>query len=401
MLVKNWLVGIVLVVMLGLIAGCGTPPAAPQTGGSAPEGGSLAGSSWELSMLQGQPLVPGTHISLVFEDDAQLGGFAGCNSYGGPYQSSAQGGFTPGNMASTQMACMEPAGAMEQEGAYLQALSAATSYRIVGERLELLAADGTVLLAFEPSAPVSMEPGELVGTAWSLVSLNGTPPVSGTTLTLAFVNEDTAIGSAGCRSFLFSYQGNAQRLSFPTQAMLGPDDCLANEAIHQQEGAYTDAFSWASGYRLEGEQLELLTSRGETLLFSPLDDTAAAPLEGTPWLLHALVEQAPTGEESVASSALPIVPLAGHPVTALFEAGAVNGSAGCNQYGASYTVAEEGLTITAPAATRMACMEPEGLMAQEQRFLGQLERTQRAVRVGDLLWLVGQEGGGLLFAAER
>uniref|UniRef100_UPI004056DBFF META domain-containing protein n=1 Tax=Candidatus Electronema sp. TaxID=2698783 RepID=UPI004056DBFF len=62
--------------------------------------------------------------------------------------------------------------------------------------------------------------------------------------------------------------------------------------------------------------------------------------------------------------------------------GKVSGTAGCNRYFSSYaaSVSGETVSISALSATRMLCNEPEGIMAQEQRFLaalaicGQLQR---------------------------
>ncbi len=49
--------------------------------------------------------------------------------------------------------------------------------------------------------------------------------------------------------------------------------------------------------------------------------------------------------------------------------GRVTGNAGCNNYFASYTVSGTSIQIVAPrGVTRRACAEPDGVMAQEDRF---------------------------------
>lgn len=53
----------------------------------------------------------------------------------------------------------------------------------------------------------------------------------------------------------------------------------------------------------------------------------------------------------------------------------VYGRAGCNTYNGGYTLAGEGLTVTSPASTLMACAE--SLMRQEQRFLEILGSVER------------------------
>lgn len=110
----------------------------------------LAGSEWTLVSLQGQPPLAGTTITLKFEPDT-AGGASGCNSYGGPYMArGARLTFT--DVAATAMACLDPAGVMEQEAAYLQALSQAAGYRATDDRLEIQDAAGETILVFSRRA---------------------------------------------------------------------------------------------------------------------------------------------------------------------------------------------------------------------------------------------------------
>jgi len=55
----------------------------------------------------------------------------------------------------------------------------------------------------------------------------------------------------------------------------------------------------------------------------------------------------------------------------------VKGSAGCNSYFGSYEVEGSQLSIPGPiAVTEMACLEPEGIMDQEQEYLAILESAE-------------------------
>lgn len=56
-------------------------------------------------------------------------------------------------------------------------------------------------------------------------------------------------------------------------------------------------------------------------------------------------------------------------ITIVFEDGNAGGSSGCNSYSGSYEIDGNGITFGPIAATLMACMEPEGLMEQEQEYL--------------------------------
>lgn len=81
-------------------------------------------------------------------DDGELSGNAGCNGYGAGYRAE-RGTIEIEQPISTQMACLRPAGVMEQEQAYLAALPLAASYRIEGETLTLLTAEGTIVATYE------------------------------------------------------------------------------------------------------------------------------------------------------------------------------------------------------------------------------------------------------------
>ncbi|MQY58033.1 MAG: DUF4382 domain-containing protein [Clostridia bacterium] len=57
--------------------------------------------------------------------------------------------------------------------------------------------------------------------------------------------------------------------------------------------------------------------------------------------------------------------------------GTVRGSAGCNSYSGSYEVEDSNLSIPGPiAVTEMYCMEPEGVMDQEQEYLAALQLAE-------------------------
>lgn len=107
----------------------------------------LAGSQWRLTELNGNaPLASTEPISLNFESATQAGGNSGCNIYGGSYRVSGSS-LSFSELASTMRACADPA-PMEQEGIFLQALGAATTYEQANNQLLLKDAAGTVILRF-------------------------------------------------------------------------------------------------------------------------------------------------------------------------------------------------------------------------------------------------------------
>lgn len=73
-----------------------------------------------------------------------------------------------------------------------------------------------------------------------------------------------------------------------------------------------------------------------------------------------------------------VAPLPGSIVTLTFSpAGDIHGKSGCNSYHGTYSVEGELLTVQSLASTEMYCPGPEGLMAQEERYLILLSESTR------------------------
>ncbi len=101
----------------------------------------------------------------------------------------------------------------------------------------------------EPSA-------SLDGTQWVLSSLNGSSPLQGTEITLAF-DDGEASGSAGCNSYFGPYtvEGTAglifQGLASTEMA------CLKPEGIMEQETEYLQILRAATRFAVTDGQLEM------------------------------------------------------------------------------------------------------------------------------------------------
>jgi heat shock protein HslJ len=80
-------------------------------------------------------------------------------------------------------------------------------------------------------------------------------------------------------------------------------------------------------------------------------------------------------------------PIPGRMVTIEFENGEVRGSAGCNSYFGSYEVKGNVISFGMLAMTEMACLEPEGLMEQEQAYLQFLSEVETFALEGERLML--------------
>ena len=356
----------------------------------------LDGTEWVLTSLNGKSLIEGTNITLNFAEGV-LSGFAGCNAYGGgrdsgKYIATDDGTLTIPVIAITAMLCQTPEGIMQQEAAYTSALQNAAAYRVIDDRLEIDNAAGETTLVFAMKEEFPMDPSDLVGTEWQLLSVNHTSPLEGSTITIAFA-EGKISGNAGCRGYRGTYEASGDDIRFPLLGMteLG---CLGPEALSLQEGEYTTSLQWATNYRLSEGQLELFTARGEVLIYSPVPEDADASQEGTTWKLTTFIEG------GKATSLLPetqiTVTFEGGTVS---ESGRVSGSAGCNTYNAAYTFDGSFFTFETLAATEMACTAPTGVMEQEQRYLGFLEDVTSYGIYDRELRLKTGDGRALVFTA--
>jgi heat shock protein HslJ len=109
----------------------------------------LEGTSWELTTYRGTRPIEGTTITANFED-GQVRGSSGCNTYFGSYEVNG-GTINMGQIAMTEMACLEPEGSMEQEMVYLEFLGEAKSFLLTAGGLQILGPEGKAL-TFVPAA---------------------------------------------------------------------------------------------------------------------------------------------------------------------------------------------------------------------------------------------------------
>lgn len=108
--------------------------------------------------------------------------------------------------------------------------------------------------------------------------------------------------------------------------------------------------------------------------------TDAPSLEGTEWVLLTLNGQPP---------------LPGTLPTAAFTADQINGTTGCNHYFGSYEAAGGTLTIREVGMTEMYCMDPAGVMEQEQQFLSALTSVTAYRMTANRLELLDSSGAAL------
>ena len=131
----------VSIVLLALcLAGC-------RGGGTgAIDVSTLAGKTWVLVSLDGKPVLEGTRVILEFSPaEGGIAGSGGCNHYFGNFVLKGEE-LTISALGMTEMYCMDPAGVMEQEKSYLDALGAAKSVQVVDGQLRITYGGGATLV---------------------------------------------------------------------------------------------------------------------------------------------------------------------------------------------------------------------------------------------------------------
>jgi heat shock protein HslJ len=97
--------------------------------------------------------------------------------------------------------------------------------------------------------------GMIVGPTWRLVSIDGQPPIEGTTLTAIFSEDARVAGSAGCNR----YFGRANAVT--GRMLVGPlgSTLMACEAsgVMTQEQRFLELLQASSSYSVIGDELRL------------------------------------------------------------------------------------------------------------------------------------------------
>lgn len=234
--------------------------------------------------------------------------------------------------------------------------------------------------------PGPAEAAALDGTRWNVITLNGEDVETEATGTLDFAAGEVT-GTAFCNRFGGSYDRVGTALTFGelAQTLMA---CVEPEGVMALESAYMAALQRVESYRMEAGNLVLVAGDGTDV--AVLSPATPASLEDTLWQLTALA-----GGNAVQSLVL------GTEITATFSDGRVTGTAGCNTYFGPYTLEADTLGIGPAASTRMACMDPEGVMEQEAAYLAALSEVAGYDIERNTLRLLDADGAVLLvFVAE-
>lgn len=251
-----------------------------------------------------------------------------------------------------------------------------TTFRALGTAaLLLLTACASTSPSAVPSPPAEL--ASLSGTAWVLETLGGKPALEATTVTARFAADGTISGSSGCNRYSgpFSTSGNAIKVGDVASTMMACDD-----AIMAQEKSFLGALTTASAFSVDDTTLTLSDRDGAALATLTWQDQ---DLAGSSWIL--------TGYNNGKGAVVSV--LTDSTATLAFtEIGKVNGTGGCNRFMGGFQAEGSALKISQLAGTKMACVEPDGVMAQESAIMTALASTASFVLEGNMLTLKDASG---------
>lgn len=247
----------------------------------------LDNSAWVLVELNGKPIetflrepyfgqnfepFEDFHITLRFSKNKIIGTNA-CNDYEGYYFTLWRYLFKS-KVFINLVSCAFPKEILKQSDDYNQALGHAIRYQIKGDQLKLLGLDKHVLAVF------NIQTQELAGSQWNVVYFidsrqiyvypftvnikKKVTPAVGTTISLRFI-EDQLLGNVGCNDYFGWYKSDGSIQI--TKIDLGDMACPGPAGLMYQEAGYFEALRTVTGYRVDGDYLELLTAEGETAIY--------------------------------------------------------------------------------------------------------------------------------------
>ncbi|PKO05398.1 MAG: hypothetical protein CVU41_12240 [Chloroflexi bacterium HGW-Chloroflexi-3] len=224
--------------------------------------GSLENTSWILVELYGQPVLPGTTITLNLNGDT-LTGNDGCNHYGGSYTSNGDSFSIGEDLMGTLMACEETI--MTQAGDYTSALRKASQYSITDNRLHLLDENGNTLAIFEAQSQ------ELADTSWLASYVNtessedivSSSSIQAAQQTLSFDKAGKISGIAGCNDYFANYEVKDKDLSI---SAIGSTKMFCGDGLMAEESAFLAALDKAASYRISSDTLQIFAANGNTLI---------------------------------------------------------------------------------------------------------------------------------------
>lgn len=252
-------------------------------------------------------------------------------------------------------------------------------------KLGIIAIGSMAILMLSACAP-STSGQDLTSSIWLLGELNGEGLIEGTTITAQFDETGSVGGTSGCNNYNTTYEVSGNQLTF--NEPIASTMMACPEPVMEQERDFLVVLAETATFEIAGEELILRDVDGnERARFNSVDQS----LEGTSWQVLSYNN----GKGGVTTLII------GTEITANFgDDNQLSGSAGCNSYFGEYQTDGNNISISSVGATEMACLEPEGLMEQEQQYLAALE-TAATYKIDGLNMEMRTADGALVATFQR
>jgi heat shock protein HslJ len=343
---------------------------------------------WTLSLMNGQPVTAESSITAVFTptdtpNEGNVSGSSGCNQYNAGYTLDGSS-ITMQPAASTMMACET---GMDTEQAYLQMLQASTSYQIAANTLTLTSPSGTLTFG------ASRTP--LTEALWKLISIgdvnNPQPPVAGSNFAAQFSAITGSLsgmltGTTGCNEYSTAFTASVDQIKINPPFSTQNTSCAPG--LSQQEQNYFLALNDATTYKISGNNLILPYDDGkQSLVFegTQLESANRPPLSdlnGSTWYLWYINNTPLINGTSIYGQFV---------INADGASGTLSGSAGCNNYIASFG---QNMGVQTALSAKQVCTKPAGVMNQEGNYINILSRAFGYWQTGSQLII--NSGSGVL-----
>jgi len=223
--------------------------------------GSLDDSEWVLETIDGAEALDNVSATMTFGDNDELFGSASCNRYTGTWEAGDDDALTLMPGAMTMMACEQPV--MDQETAFVAAMTNTASYNRDGDELTLRDADGNDLATLD-----ELDPADLVDTPWEVVAYNNgqqavVSVIEGSMMTAVFAEDGMVNGSGGCNTYSAGYETDGDNMTIQ-QAISTLIAC--DQPIMDQETAFLAALQQTATFDLGEDTLTLHAADGALLV---------------------------------------------------------------------------------------------------------------------------------------
>jgi heat shock protein HslJ len=237
---------------------------------SAEELASLAGTAWQLVLVNGEVPVGGSITTLAFLDEKWFVEYSRCEGYVSSYQ-------TADHDLSVDYSAWLGRVCQDEEGLGVTMLGEPSDFGLMQGRLQITMVSGRPFV-YEPlpqEAQLALE-----GPTWSLLSIVGErwiegwvvpmpdpiPILEGSEITL-ILKGGMGSGSAGCNAYGSAYTLDGISLAFG-DVVATERDCPIPVRVMEQERRYLNWLKGARRSAIYGSQLWLETGDGRSLVFA-------------------------------------------------------------------------------------------------------------------------------------